>query len=89
MIGAKVFFYSLRQYFPHYYYNNCYYKYHYYCYYYYHCYCCGYLIVMILIYILSFLLREFLHRDNLLTSFSRSIFFLVLFVYNSYHLLLE
>ena len=44
---------------------------------------------MILIYILSFLLREFLHRDNLLTSFSRSIFFLVLFVYNSYHLLLE
>ena len=48
-----------------------------------------YLIVMILIYILSFLLREFLHRDNLLTSFSRSIFFLVLFVYNSYHLLLE
>ena len=44
---------------------------------------------MVVVAAAAVVVREFLHRDNLLTSFSRSIFFLVLFVYNSYHLLLE
>ena len=68
MIGAKVFFYSLRQYFPHYYYNNCYYKYNYYCYYYYHCYCCGCIIHLTVWFKKNFIIIIIIKKSNPLLS---------------------